>query len=188
MIPSSERPCNLQDAEGILPSSEHLCNLQDAEGILAWQQVRSVPVVGPGMSPLFRPERGDNRPVAPGSTPEQSHYLLQEDFGEQRCTRTKLSLSDAGALMPVWRPELTECYSSTASHPTTAIVRDLRDRCTNPLGDLSWRDPSVYVLLLNGNMLDAVCKDSGCSAIECVGVFTLHAHCALLFCSFDHYP
>ena len=181
MIPSSERPCNLQDAEGILPSSEHLCNLQDAEGILAWQQVRSVRIAGLDMCLVFLPERGDNHPVVPGSAPEQSHYLLQEDFGEQRCTRTKLSLSDAGALMPVWRPELTECYSSTASHPTTAIVRDLRDRCTNPLGDLSWRDPSVFVLLLNGNMLDGVCKNSERSAIGCVAVFTFHAHLAPLF-------
>ena len=89
ILPSSERPCNLQDAEGILPSSEHLCNLQDAEGILAWQQVRSVPVVGPGMSPLFLPERADIHPVAPDSALEQNRYLLQEDFGEQRCTRTK---------------------------------------------------------------------------------------------------
>ena len=162
--------------------------MRDAEGILAWQQVRSVRIAGLDMRQVFLPEQGDNRPVVPGSVPEQSHYLLQEDFGEQRCTRTKLSLSDAGALMPVWRPELPGCYSSTASHPTTAIVRDLRDRCTNPLGDLSWRDPSVYVLLLNSNMLDAVCKESGCSVIGYVGVFTLHAHCAPLFYSFDHYP
>ena len=143
--------------------------------------MRSVRVAGLDICLVFLPERGDNHPVAPDSALEQNRYLLQEDFGEQRCTRTKLSLSDAGALMPVWRPELTECYSSTASHPTTAIVRDLRDRCTNPLGDLSWRDPSVFVLLLNGNMLDAVFEDSGCTVIGYVGVFTLHAHLAPLF-------
>ena len=194
MIPSSEHPCNLRDGEGILACNLRdaegilVCNLRDVEGILPWWQVHSVRVVGLGTFPLFRPERGDNRPVAPGSAPEQNRYLLQEDFGEQRCTRTKLSLPDAGALMLVWCPALPECYSSTASHPTTAIVRDLRDRCTNPLGDLSWRDPSVFVLLLNGNMLGAVCENSGCSAIGYVCVFTLHAYGAPLFYSFDHYP
>ena len=180
-MPSPERPCNWQDVGGTLPSWERPCNLQDAEGILAWQQVHSVLVAGLDMCLVFLPERADSHPVALGSTPEQSRYLLQEDFGEQRCTRMKLSLLDAGALMPVWRPELPGCYSSTASHPTTAIVRDLRDRCTNPLGDLSWRDPSVFVLLLNGNMLDGICMNSGCNAIGCVGVFTLHAHLASLF-------
>lgn len=164
-MPSLERPCNWQDVGGTLPRREaHLAR-----------------VAGLDMCLEFLPERGDSHPVALGSAPEQSRYLLQEDFGEQRCTRMRLSLLDAGELMFVRRPELPECYSSTASHPTTAIVRDLRDRCTNPLGDLSWRDPSVFLLLLNGNMLDGICKNSGCNAIGCVGVFTLHAHLASLF-------
>ena len=99
-----------------MPSPECPCNLQDAEGILVWQQVHSVRVAGLDMCLVFLPERADSHPVALGSTPEQSRYLLQEDFGEQRCTRMRLSLLDAGELMPVRHPALPECYSSTASH------------------------------------------------------------------------
>ena len=54
--------------------------------------MRSVRVAGLDICLVFLPERGDNHPVAPDSALEQNRYLLQEDFGEQRCTRTKLSL------------------------------------------------------------------------------------------------